>query len=111
VKALSVIVKDFWVRDAEMVCIACMSDIGGRDIKGKGKARDDGSGDVRTGGGRERRLGQMIVLLEVLEKLRALRRSRDSSVGGGGGSAGVFTAALVSFFVRFSTYANQQNFL
>ncbi|KAF5359637.1 hypothetical protein D9756_003121 [Leucocoprinus leucothites] len=98
VHALSAIVRDWWVRDAEMVCVALMSDVGASSsAKGKGKARDTGPGMGTEGG--TVRLGQMIALLEVVAKLRALRRLRDAKTGGGSVSE-VITNALGSDAAR-----------
>jgi hypothetical protein len=78
-----------------MVCVALMMNVGegggSRDMKGKGKSRDhdisgSGAAGVSVGG----RLGQMVALLELVGRLRALRRLNDH----GNGSAGLVNALV-----------------
>ncbi len=78
---LDKIVKDWWVRDAEMIGVALMNDI----------KVDDGGGKAE---GKAGRLGQTVVLIELVGRLRALRRLRDS-VGSSSTGSGVLAVALV----------------
>lgn len=88
-----------------MICVALMNVGGGggggmkRDLKGKGKARADSDTGLGSGRGEERggSLGQMVVLLEVAGKLRALRRLNS----GGGGDSGLVAALVSSFLSSF----------
>ncbi|KAJ6614617.1 hypothetical protein B0H10DRAFT_2165084 [Mycena sp. CBHHK59/15] len=57
ITAVSKFVPDFWTRDAEMMSVALMSDVGW------GTAR----------------LGQSVLLLEVIGRIQAVRRSKDVS--------------------------------
>ena len=58
---------NFWTTDAEMVSVALMSDPGGSGL-GKGKAKE---GQAPVWG--KARLGQTVVLLELVRKLKSIR--------------------------------------
>jgi len=64
-------VQDYWIRDPEMMCIALLSDIGMADTGTK-----DGKWGVA-------RLGQLVLLVELIGKLQKLRHEKDgpSNVG------------------------------
>jgi len=61
-------VSNYWTRDSEMLCIALLSDIGMADL---------GSIDGKWG---TARLGQLILLVELIGNLQKLRHERDASV-------------------------------
>ncbi len=61
-------VSNYWTRDPEMLCIALLSDIGMTDL---------GSIDGKRG---TARLGQLVLLVELIGKLQKLRHERDASV-------------------------------
>lgn len=75
------IVKDWWVRDADMIGVALMSEVSA--------SNDNGSGQGKAG-----RLGQVVVLIELVGRLRVLRRLRDS-VGSSSTGSSVLATALV----------------
>jgi hypothetical protein len=58
----------FWIRDSEMLLVALMSDSGGKE---KGSQDNVGSswGQVR--------LGQLVVLIELIAHIRATRQDKD----------------------------------
>jgi len=60
-------VQDYWIRDPEMMCVALLSDTGMADIGAK-----DGKWGVA-------RLGQLVLLVELIGKLQQLRHERDNS--------------------------------
>ncbi|KAL5504188.1 hypothetical protein ACEPAH_8262 [Sanghuangporus vaninii] len=70
---------NFWTSDAEMVSVALMSDPGGSGL-GKGKAKE---GQTPMWG--KARLGQTLVLLELVKKLKNIREEfhdkRDNAMG------------------------------
>lgn len=72
-------VSDYWTRDPEMFCVALLSDIGMTDS-------DLGSKDGNWG---IARLGQLVLLVELIGKLQILRHERDASV-----SARIFLSFL-----------------
>lgn len=93
---LAGVVKDWWVRDDEMISVALMSDIpGGGRKKGGDEAKDKSRSSLagrRSGdeaeksrrGGEGERLGQTCVLVELVNKLRMIRRLRDDLQASGG---------------------------
>lgn len=91
VHVLGAIVQDWWLRDAEMICIALLGDVS----SDSGDKRGDEDKDKTRG---RVGLGQMIVLLELVNKLRMVRRLRDSTVTSGGrrGSVDAIAVILVS---------------
>ncbi|CAL1699709.1 unnamed protein product [Somion occarium] len=66
--AISTYVPDFWTRDPEMMAVALMSDTTG--LKGKAPAQP-----IPTWG--KSRLGQSVLLIELIEQLRMIRHSKD----------------------------------
>lgn len=57
-------VQDYWTRDPEMLCVALLSDIG----LGSGN-------DKRV----KARLGQLVLLVELIGKIQKLRHEKESS--------------------------------
>lgn len=69
---ISRFLPDFWIRDAEMISVAVMSDIGGSgDANGKGKAKEGAWGNAR--------LGQSVLLVELIGKIQGIRRDKENS--------------------------------
>ncbi len=69
---ISRVLPDFWVRDAEMISVAVMSDIGGSgDANGKGKAKEGAWGNAR--------LGQSVLLVELIGKVQGIRRDKENT--------------------------------
>ncbi|KAG7448488.1 uncharacterized protein BT62DRAFT_929572 [Guyanagaster necrorhizus] len=69
---MSRFLPDFWVRDAEMISVAVMSDIGGGgDANGKGKAKEGAWGNAR--------LGQSVLLVELIGKVQGIRREKENT--------------------------------
>ena len=69
---LSVITRfmpDFWIRDAEMLSVALMSE------PVSSKTASQGGTSIRT-----TRLGQMVLLVELIEQLRSVRAAKDLSM-------------------------------
>jgi hypothetical protein len=75
--AVSQAYPDFWMANAEMMCIALMSEPGVVSSQGKGKQK---AGDARKWG--KTRLGQSVLFLELIALARRLGKDRkeDSSV-------------------------------
>lgn len=62
---------DFWIRDAEMMSVALMSDVGTR------------KGATPTGGVRSwaaARLGQSVLMLELIGCIQAVRHEKDAAI-------------------------------
>jgi len=81
------------MRDAEMICVALLSDVS----SSSGEKRDDkDKADAKGGIGPS--LGQMIVLFELMNKLRMVRRLKDSTAMSSGrrGSVNAIAVILVS---------------
>jgi len=93
VHVLSAIVQDWWMRDAEMICVALLSDVN----NSSGEKRDD-EDKAEAKGGIGPSLGQMIVLFELMNKLRMVRRLKDSTAMSSGrrGSVNAIAVILVS---------------
>ena len=70
--ALAQFMPNFWTTDPEMVSVALMSDPGSGAAPGKGKAKE---GQTPTWG--KARLGQSVVLLELIGKLRVIREDHS----------------------------------
>ena len=66
---VSKFLPDFWTRDAEMMAVALMSDVGGK------KSEDPGSSSWTKA-----RLGQCVLLVELIERLQAARHQKESLV-------------------------------
>jgi hypothetical protein len=60
-------VQDYWTRDTEMLCVALLSDIG---------MMDAGSGNDKWA---KARLGQLVLLVELVGKIQKLRHEKESS--------------------------------
>jgi hypothetical protein len=75
--AVSQAYPDFWTANAEMMCIALMSEPGVVSSQGKGKQK---AGDARKWG--KTRLGQSVLFLELIALVRRLGKDRkdDNSV-------------------------------
>lgn len=65
---VSKFLPDFWIRDAEMMAVALMSDIGGK------KSEDPGSISWT-----QARLGQCVLLVELIGRLQAARHQKEVS--------------------------------
>jgi hypothetical protein len=112
VYGLSGVVKDWWVRDDEMISVALMGDVhgggGGRcGKKGGDEVKDKRSGSMaaeRSGDESEKnrrggeRLGQTCVLVELVNKLRTIRRLRDDLQISGGNTEEIAKLLVSSFF-------------
>jgi hypothetical protein len=66
---VSKFLPDFWSRDAEMMAVALMSDIGGK------KMLEDSAPLSWT----KARLGQCILLIELIGRIQAARHEREAS--------------------------------
>lgn len=66
--ALAKVLPDFWFRDAEMMSVALMSDAAGKTPP----TSTDGQLPVSKA-----RVGQYVLMIELLEQLRAVTQSRD----------------------------------
>jgi hypothetical protein len=92
VYGLGGVVMDWWIRDDEMISVALMSDVhgGGAGRAGRGERRGSSAARGKSGDEAEKnrrggeRLGQTCVLLELVNKLRTIRRLRDSLHASGG---------------------------
>jgi len=62
---------DFWIRDAEMMAIALMSDIG--------EKRVTISEDLGTLSWTKVRLGQCVLLVELIGRIQAARHQKEAS--------------------------------
>jgi hypothetical protein len=71
VVALSKYLPDFWTRDAEMVSVALMSDIGGSE---KGVSAEVGGPTWGSA-----RLGQSVLLVELIIQIQVMRDGKQSS--------------------------------
>lgn len=67
---VSKFLPDFWIRDAEMMSVALMSDAGGR----KATISENGN---RTWA--KARLGQSVLLLELIGRIQAARHEKEAS--------------------------------
>ncbi|KAH9960690.1 hypothetical protein BC827DRAFT_1268087 [Russula dissimulans] len=75
----------FWIRDAEMLLVALMSD--------SGNTERDPQDDARPSWGQVR-LGQLVILTELIAHVQATRQDKD----GGGPSSSTFLARARFFF-------------
>jgi hypothetical protein len=60
-------VQDYWTRDPEMLCVALLSDIG---------LKDSGGGNKKWA---KARLGQLVLLVELIGKFQKLRHEKENS--------------------------------
>jgi hypothetical protein len=67
---VSEFLPDFWIRDAEMMAIALMSDVGGK------KATTSETGTMPW---TKARLGQCVLLVELIGRLQAARHQKEAS--------------------------------
>ncbi|EJD06540.1 uncharacterized protein FOMMEDRAFT_165313 [Fomitiporia mediterranea MF3/22] len=88
---LAQFMPNFWTTDPEMVSVALMSDPGSGAVPGKGKAKE---GRPPTWG--KARLGQSVVLLELIGKLRIIREDH-SKIQDAGMVSGVPIAKVLKF--------------
>ena len=72
--ALSHYIPNFWINDAEMMSVALMNDPTGAQGVGKGKMKE---GQKPSWG--KPRLGQMMILLEVIHELKTIRKAREDA--------------------------------
>jgi len=74
ITAVSKFIPDFWIRDLELITIILMSNVGGQ---GKGKST---SALYPVMG--NARLGQSVLMLEVITWIQGLRQTTEGSVRG-----------------------------
>ncbi|KAF9467893.1 hypothetical protein BDZ94DRAFT_914598 [Collybia nuda] len=67
---VSKFLPDFWIRDAEMMSVALMSDAGGKK-----------TGDSERPSWAKARLGQSVLLLEIIGCIQTARREKDAMAG------------------------------
>lgn len=70
VSAVTKFMPDFWTRDSDMMSVALMSDVAG--------SRHPTDGD--SSGASKLRVGQLILAVELAERLQATRQVKDLAV-------------------------------